>query len=156
MLVSWLHLAAFALYLGCLAGLWIVVLPTVSNRDESQAHLLARKLKLYNPLQTAALGVMVLSGAIQLTDLKAVYRESFAKQLGAILAIKLSLAFVLVVLGIHQTMGIGLPFVRRCEGGDPISSQDIAKVVRRLRYSVLPLFLLTLLTAYMGLKMRGF
>jgi uncharacterized membrane protein len=158
MLVSWLHVAALAVYLGCLISLWIIVLPAISKANDlqGQAKLLARKLKLYNPLQTGALGVLVLSGAIQLTDLKAAYRESFARELGVILGIKLSLAFLLIILGIHQTMGVGHPFVRRFEAGEPISTQDIAKVVRRLKYSIPPLLLLTLLTAYMGLKMRGF
>ena len=158
MLASWLHVAALAVYVGGLISLWIILLPASSklHNPQGQARLLVDKLKLYNPLQTGALGVLVLSGAIQLTDLKAAYRESFAKELGMILGIKLALAFLLVMFGVHQTMGVGHPFVRRCESGEPISTQDIGKVVRRLKYSIPPLLLLTFLTAYMGLKMRGF
>src|SRR5215510_9357238 len=142
MLASWLHVAALAVYVGGLISLWIILLPASSKlqHPQGQARLLVDKLKLYNPLQTGALGVLVLSGAIQLTDLKAAYRESFAKELGMIL---------LVMFGIHQTMGVGHPFVRRCESGEPISTQDIGKVVRRLKYSIPPLLLLTFLTAYM-------
>jgi uncharacterized membrane protein len=158
MLASWLHLAALAVYVGSLLSLWIIYLPTLSHIEDPQAQgrALARRLRLYNPLQTGALGVLVLSGALRLTDLKAAYRELFAKELGTILGIKLALAFVLIILGIHQTMGVGLRFVRRCDAGDPISSQDIASVTRRLKMTIPPLLILTVLTAYMGLKMRGF
>jgi uncharacterized membrane protein len=157
MLVSWLHLAALALYLGSLIGLWIILLPLVSTIEDplEQSRLLARSLKLYNPLQTGALGVLVFSGALQLTELKAAYRELFAKELGAILGLKLALAFILIILGIHQTMGVGHRFVRQCDAGEPILSQDLASVIRRLRFSIPPLILLTVLTAFMGLKMRG-
>jgi uncharacterized membrane protein len=158
MLASWLHLAALAIYIGSLLSLWIVYLPAISRIDDPPARgrQLARRLKFYNPLQTGALGVLVLSGAFQLTELKAAYRESFVKELGAILAVKLALAFVLIIFGIHQTMGVGLPFVRRCDAGEPISSEDIAAVTRRLKITIPPLLILTVLTSYMGLKMRGF
>jgi len=158
MLASWLHVAALAIYLGSLLSLWIIYLPTLSRIEDpqEQGRVLARRLRLYNPLQTGALGVLVLSGALTLTDLKAAYRELFAKELGTILGIKLALAFVLIIFGIHQTMGVGLPFVRRCDAGEPISSQDIASVTRRLRMTIPPLLILTVLTAYMGLRMRGF
>ncbi|HWP59176.1 MAG TPA: hypothetical protein VNL14_14880 [Candidatus Acidoferrales bacterium] len=158
MLVSWLHVAALIVYLGSLLALWIVHLPALAKIADAreQARLLAQKLRLYNPLQTATLGVLVLSGAFRLTELKAAYRDQFAKALGAILAVKLTLAFFLIILGVHQTMGVGLPFVRRYDAGEAVSAEDVAAVKRRLRLTMPALLVLALLTAYMGLKMRGF
>src|SRR3989338_8813481 len=99
MLISWLHLISLAAYLGSVVGLWCIVVPALSAvRDhKGQLILLARSLKYYNPFQTAALGVLVLSGAFQLTELKATYRELFIKDLGVPFGWKLILSFVLIV-----------------------------------------------------------
>jgi uncharacterized membrane protein len=156
MLASWLHLVALAVYVGSLVALWVILGRASSGTADplEKARKLARSLKVYNPLQTGALGVMVFSGALQLTALKSAYRELFAKEFGAVLSVKLALAFVLVIFGIHQTMGVGHRFVRRLEAGEPVLPRDIASVTRRLRLSIPLLLLLTILTAWMGLRMR--
>ena len=147
---------ALTVYLGALVSLWAILLPALSavKSHEEQVHLLARSLKFYNPLQTGALGLLVLSGAIQLTDLKAAYRESFLKEIGLTLGIKLIFSFVLIILSTYQTMGLAHRFVRRCEGGEVVSSQEFQSVVRRLRVSTLPIFLLAVLTLWLGVRLR--
>lgn len=157
MLNSWLHLIALTVYLGSLIGLGAMLLPALSiikDHDE-QTKLLARGLKIYNPLQIGALGVLVLSGAFQLTDLKAAYRELFFKELGVTLGLKLILSFVLIVFSIYQSMAVAHRFVRRYEGGEPLPPQELQSVARRLRVSTLSLLLLALITALLGVQMRG-
>src|ERR1700756_3555915 len=99
MLNSWLHLIALFVYLGAIVGLSAMLLPSLSviEKHEVKTQFLARALKFYNPLQVGALGILIFSGAFQLTELKAAYRELFLKQLGFSLCIKLLLAFFLII-----------------------------------------------------------
>lgn len=157
MLISWLHLISLAVYLGSLVGLWVMVLPAltvVKNRDE-QVKLLVRSLKVYNPLQTASLGVLILSGAFQLTALKAAYRELFLRELGATLALKLIFSFVLIIFSTYQSMAVAHRFVRRSEGGESFSLQEFQTVVRRLKNLTIVIFLLAVITLWLGVRLRG-
>jgi hypothetical protein len=156
MLTSWLHLLALVAYVGAIAGLAIIVLPSLSaiGTHEARLKLLARSLKFYNPLQSGALGLLVLSGAIQVTDLKAAYRGSFAKEFGAILGLKLLLAFILILLSTYQSMGVALRFVRRYEGGESITPEELQTVTGRLRSSTIPLLFLAAATIWAGMQLR--
>lgn len=156
MLISWLHLISLAVYLGTLTGLWGMVLPALSviKSHEEQVMLLVRSLKVYNPLQTASLGVLILSGAFQLTELKAAYRELFLRELGATLALKLALAFVLIIFSTYQSMAVAHRFVRRSEGGETFSPQELRTVVRRLQNSTIVILLLAGVTLWLGVRLR--
>jgi uncharacterized membrane protein len=157
MLNSWLHLVALIVYLGAVLGLWFVLLPATSSLDapEQRAGLLARGLKFYNPLQVGALGILLFSGAFQLTELKAAYRETFVQELGVALAVKLTLAFLMVLFSVYQSMGIGHRFVKRYEGGEPVSEQELELVRRRLTSTNWLILPLALLTVWYGLRLRG-
>ena len=157
MLISWLHLISLAAYLGSVVGLWRIVVPALSAvRDhEGQLILLARSLKYYNPFQTAALGVLVLSGAFQLTELKAAYRELFLKELGVTLEWKLILSFALVVFSTYQSMAVGHRFIRRYEAGEPFSAQELRAVTRKLKITTLAILLLAVVTLWLGVQLRG-
>jgi uncharacterized membrane protein len=153
---SWLHLLALTAYLGAVIALPVILLPSLAamEKHEDRAQLLARGLKFYNPLQTGALGVLILSGAFRLTELKAAYRELFMEQIGLALAVKLALAFVLIILSVYQSMGVGHRFVRRYEGGEPVSAQELGSIVRRLKSSAWCVFALALVTLWAGLRLR--
>jgi uncharacterized membrane protein len=149
MLNSWLHVLSLAVYLGSLFGLWFVLMPAVTSLDEvrDKAQLLARGLRLYNPLQVGALGIVLFSGAFQLTDLKAAYRETFIQEFGVALAIKLSLAFLVVLLSVYQSMGIGYRFVKRYDSGARVTAQELEAVVKRLaraNWLIVPAVIVTL------------
>jgi uncharacterized membrane protein len=149
MLNSWLHVLSIAVYLGSVFGLWFVLMPAVATLDDlgEKTKLLARGLRLYNPLQVGALGIVLFSGAFRLTDLKAAYRETFIQEFGIALAIKLSLAFVVVLLSVYQSMGIGHRFVKRYDSGDGVTSQELELVVKRLvraNWLIVPTVMLTL------------
>src|SRR5262245_58325736 len=106
MLNSWLHLIALAVYVGAVVGLWVMVLPAASKIEnhKDKVPFLVRSLKLYNPIQIGALGVLLFTGAFQLTDLKAVYRELFVKQLGYNLGIKVFVVFFFVLFIVYQSL----------------------------------------------------
>ena len=157
MLNAWLHLIALIVYLGAIGGLWLLLLPSLSviEKHEDRANFLARGLKFYNPLQVGALGILLFTGAFQLTELKAIYREAFVKQFGYDLGMKLLFAFLLVIFSVYQSMGIGHRFVRRHEGGEPVTSQELESVVRRLRSSNWCILFFALITFWFGLRLRS-
>lgn len=157
MLLSSLHLISLTIYLGALAGLWLILLPALSAvpSHSEKVRLLSRGLKLYNPLQTAALGVLILSGAFQLTALKAAYRELFLKELGAVLAWKLTASFFLIILSTYQSMALAHRFVRRTEAGEPFSPDDLQSLSRRLKSSTIAICFLAAVTIWLGLRLRS-
>jgi hypothetical protein len=106
-------------------------------------------------LQIGALGILLFSGAFQLTELKAAYRESFLQQVGVALAIKLCLAFVVVLFSVYQSMGVGHRFVKRYEGGEAVSEQEIEGVRRRLMSANWLIVPLAVMTLWYGLRLRG-
>jgi uncharacterized membrane protein len=141
--------------MGAVAGLLAIVLPGLAlvETHEAGVKFLSRSLKFYNPMQSGALGLLVLTGAIQLTDLKAEYRELFTREFGAMLGLKLILSFVLILLSTYQSMAVALRFVRRSEGGEPIAPEELQSVSRRLRRSTLVLLALSALTVWTGTQL---
>jgi uncharacterized membrane protein len=156
MLNAWLHLIALFAYVGAIIGLPAMILPAISaiQSHEGRLAFLVRALKLYNPLQVGSLGILLFTGAFQLTDLKAAYRELFAKQLGYNLGMKLLFAFFLIIVSVYQSMGIGHRLVRTQEAGEAISEQQLASVTRRLRSSTWIILGLAVITAWFGLRLR--
>jgi uncharacterized membrane protein len=157
MLYSWLHLIALIVYLGAVVGFWLMLLPSVSvlEKHEDKLQLLARGLKFYNPLQVGALGIILFSGAFQLTELKAAYRETFFKELAYPLFVKLTFVFFLVIFSVYQALGIGHRFVRRYEGGDMATARELDAIIKRLKGANWCILLLAAITLWLGMRMRA-
>lgn len=157
MLYSWLHLIALIVYLGAVLGFWLILLPSLSifPKHEERLQVLIRGLKFYNPLQVGALGILLFSGAFQLTELKAAYRENFVKEIAFNLGVKLFFAFLLVIFSVYQALGIGHRLVRRHEGGEPIGAEQLTSILRRLKSANWCILVLTAITLWLGLRMRG-
>jgi len=155
MLYSWLHLIALVVYIGAVVGLWFMLLPavTILPDDEAKAQLLARGLNFYNPLQVGALGIILFTGAFQLTALKAAYRELFIKQFGYILSVKLLFVFVLVIFSVYQGLGVGHRFVRRYEGGESVTGAELRSIIGRLKGANWCIALLTMITVWLGIRL---
>lgn len=158
MLYSWLHLIALIVYLGAVIGFWLMLLPSVAilEKHEEKLRFLARGLKFYNPLQVGALGIVLFTGAFQLTDLKAAYRETLIEQLGFNLSIKLLFAFLLVIFSVYQALGVGHRFVKRVEGGyDEVQPAELASILRRLTNANWLMLIFTAMTLWLGLRLRS-
>jgi len=155
MLYSWLHLIALVVYVGAVVGLWFMLLPSVAifSRDDDKAYLLARGLKFFNPLQVGALGIILFTGAFQLTELKAAYREQFVQQFGYILVLKLLFAFLLVIFSVYQGLGVGHRFVRRYESGEPVTGTELRSIIGRLKGANWCIALLTIVTVWLGIRL---
>ena len=157
MLYPWLHLISLIAYSGAVLGFWLMLLPSVSalGKHEERLQVLTRGLKFYNPLQVGALGILLFSGAFQLTELKAAYRENFISEVGFNLGVKLCFTFLLVIFSVYQAMGIGHRLVRRYEGGEPVSAEQLTSIVRRLKSANWCILALAAITAWLGLRMRS-
>jgi len=157
MLNSWLHVIALIAYLGAVFGFWLLLLPALAviDKHEDRVHFLARGLKFYNPLQVGSLGIVLFTGAFQLTELKAAYRELFVKQLGYNLGIKLLCAFFLVIFSVYQSVGMGHRFVKRHEGGETVAPQELDSVVFRLKSANWCILILAAITLWLGLRLRS-
>lgn len=157
MLFAWLHVIALTVYLGAVVGFWLMLLPATSilEKHEEKTRFLARGLKFYDPLQVGALGILLFSGAFQLTELKAAYREMFAKQIGYNLGLKLTFAFVLVILSVYQALGVGHRFVKRHEGGERVTPDELGSIIRRLKSANWGILLLAAITLWLGIRLRS-
>jgi uncharacterized membrane protein len=157
MLNAWLHVLALIVFLGAVVGFWLIFLTSLAAipRHEHRTRLLARGLKFYNPLQVGALGIVLFTGAFQLTDLKAAYRELFVQQVGYALAVKLTFAFVLVICSVYQSMGVGHRFVRRHEAGHEATPGELHSIIRRLQTAGALIVALSVVTLWLGLRLRA-
>ena len=157
MLYLWLHLIALIVYLGAVIGFWLMLLPSVKilETHDEKVRFLARGLKFYNPLQVGSLGIILFTGAFQLTELKAAYRETFVQYLAYNLSIKLLFAFLLVIFSVYQALGVGHRFVRRVEGGDEVKLDELASIIRRMTSANWLILIFAAITLWLGLRLRS-
>jgi len=150
-----LHILSLALYLGFAAALWIIMLPTATSMDppEEGTAFLVRGLRIYNPVQIGALGVLVLTGAWQITDLKDLYRESYAAEFGGILEIKLLVSFIIIMLGTYQSLGVGHRFVRLYEANENNATERMPLVARKLRAASILIIPFVIYAVYLGISL---
>jgi hypothetical protein len=147
-----LHLLALATYFGTTLALVLVFLPAVEAIDDPalQRRVLARGLKPYNVLSVGALGVLVISGASALTDMKAMLGPAFGRLLWP-LGGKLALAFVVIQVGTYLSFGLAHRLVRAELGQLPVEPEKQAGMIRRMRGTAWLALALTVWTAWVGL-----
>jgi uncharacterized membrane protein len=156
MFYSWLHLIALVVYLGAVIGFWLMLLPAVAvlDKHDEKVRFFVRGLKFYNPLQIGSLGIILFSGAFQLTELKEKYRETFINYLAYNLSLKLLFAFLLVIFSVYQALGIGHRFVRRIEGGDEVTPEQLRSIIHRLSSANWCILLFAAITLWLGLRLN--
>jgi uncharacterized membrane protein len=133
-LTRWIHLLAVAVYLGTTLAVALVFLPAMEAVEDPalQRRLLARGLKPYNVLSVGALGVLVISGASGLTDLKATMGPEFGRLLWRLVG-KLSLTFLLINVATYYSFGLAHRLVRAELGRLPVEPDTQAGMLRRMR-----------------------
>ncbi len=99
---------------------------------------LIQGFKFYNPFSIATLGVLVMTGAFRLTDLKASMKFDYFSRIGTILSIKLLLVFLLIFLQTYLTFGIAFRIGRQEEvaahgDGEPFTVEKVNSMLRRIR-----------------------
>jgi uncharacterized membrane protein len=133
-LTHWIHLLAVAVYLGATLAVALVFLPAMEAVEDPvlQRRLLAHGLRPYNVLSVGALGVLVISGASGLTDLKATMGPEFGRLLWRLVG-KLSLTFLLINVATYFSFGLAHRLVRAELGQLPVEAEKQAGMVRRMR-----------------------
>ncbi len=156
MFYAWLHLIALVVYLGAVVGFWLMLLPAVGvlEKHEERVRYFVRGLKFYNPLQVGSLGIILFTGAFQLTELKAAYRETFIDYLAYNLGIKLLFAFLMVMFSVYQALGIGHRFVRRTESGDEVTPEQLRSIITRMTTANWCILLFAAITLWLGLRLH--
>jgi hypothetical protein len=141
----WVHLAATGLFIGATAGLAVFAVPAARRVADAGGRraLLARALRVYDPLAIALLGIMVMTGAWSVTAYKQALGSAYFASFGEQLAWKLALAFLVVLSGTYVTFGLGHRIVRAHDLDDPADPGIVASQMTRLRGAAWATVLLT-------------
>ncbi|MEW6298135.1 MAG: hypothetical protein AB1671_10400 [Thermodesulfobacteriota bacterium] len=155
-LILWVHLLSLAVYFGSGVTLVVVLLPLAaqfSGAREKQ-RFLAQALKVYNPLSIGALGVVIMTGAFNLTSYKAAFPGlQFFSLLGGVLGLKLLLVFVLIIISAAVSLGMGHRVVRTEVRGEEIDPDRLARLVTRIEVFTILALLLTAWIVWVSLNL---
>ena len=139
-ILVWLHVTAMAAYFGAQFAVIYMLLPAAEQAgDETRRRAaLIAGFRFYNPFSIATLGAVVISGAMRLTDLKAELKFDYFARLGAPLALKLGLAFLLIFLQTYLTFGLAFRLGRQEEvaahgDGPAFTVEQVDAMLRRIR-----------------------
>lgn len=133
-MLFWVHLLATGLFLGATAGLALFTVPRARRTSDPLARraLLARALRIYDPLAIALLGVMVMTGAWSITGYKQTLGTSYFADFASHLVWKLGLAFLVVMSGTWVAFGIGHRLVGQDDRGDELDEKRLGGMTSRL------------------------
>ena len=151
----WLHVLALATYGGATLAVVVMLLPAANGVADPTARrtVLVRGLRVYDPLAIAALGVLVMTGAFNLTAYKDAFRGQFFERVGWLLVWKLVLAFAVVMVGTYITFGLAHRIVRSELLEDPVDATWLASMSRRLSYACILALVLLAITTWLGLEL---
>jgi hypothetical protein len=144
------HLAALAVYL--VSTVWLVcVLPGIGRLTDpaEQRRRLVRQLRPYNVLSVGAIGVLIISGASALTDLKALYGPAYLRLLWPLTG-KLTLTFCLTMVATYVSFGLAHRIVRAEQGNLPVDAAQLRSMLARLRGGAYLALALALWTSWVG------
>jgi uncharacterized membrane protein len=154
-LLRTIHWAALAVYLLSTVGL-LLVLPGIARLPDAvaQRRALVRWLRPYNVLSVGAVGVLIISGASALTDLKALYGPAYVRLLWP-LAAKLSLTFLLTMVATYLSFGLAHRIVRAELGALPVDAAQLQSMRGRLRGGAYLALVVALWTTWVGYGLAG-
>jgi hypothetical protein len=148
----WAHLLGLGAYGGVTFALLLVILPASTYMAPPLRHsFLAQSLRFYDPTAIATLGVVVMTGAFNLTRYKEAMRGNFFAEVGELLAWKLGFAFLVIMVGTYITFGLGHRIVRAEMAGEPFEPEQLASMSRRLAYACGLNLVLLAITTWLGL-----
>jgi hypothetical protein len=147
-----IHVLGLATYLGATVALVLVFLPAAESIDDPalQRRVLAKGLKPYNILTVGALGVLIMSGATSLTDMKVSLGAEYARYLWPLVG-KLSLTFAVTMVGTWLSFGIAHRLVRAELGQLPVEPELQRSMVKRMRMAGWLGVILAVWTTWVGI-----
>lgn len=149
-----IHVLALATYFGATLAFVVVFLPAAEAVDDAavQRTVLARGLRPYNVLSVGALGVLIISGASRLTDLKAQLGPAFGNLVWPLVT-KLALTFLLTMVATYLSFGIGHRLVKAELGMLPIEVEKQHGMIRRMRGAAWMGIAVAAWTTWVGLRL---
>ena len=117
--LPYLHLVVAFLYLSGMVFVGGFVIPAARRYQEARQTLqsIARVITVVHPISLAALGLLIITGAAMLTDLKAALGGRYFSHLFSTLGPKLLVVFILALLNSYQFFGLGLRLTRSMVDG---------------------------------------
>lgn len=133
-MLVWVHVLASGLVVGMSVALCLLVIPAARRHLEADVRRRAvtRVLRLVDPILIGLLGVIVMTGAFAVTDMKQRLGPEYFGGFGRHLAIKLTFAFFAVLFGTWLSLGTGHRLVREEDWGDPPDPARLDGALRRL------------------------
>src|SRR5882672_6391302 len=157
-ILIWLHLCAMAAYVGAQFAVIYILIPAAETAPDelSRRKSLIAGFKFYNPFTIAVLGIIVITGAMRLTDLKASMKFDYFARIGAPLELKLGLAFILIFIQTYITFGLAFRIGRQEEvaahgDGEPFTVAQINSMLSRIRAMIWVTILLTAAVVFVSL-----
>jgi uncharacterized membrane protein len=158
-LLIWMHLLGLAAYFGAQFALIYMLLPA-AEKAADEAHrraALIEGFKFYNPFSIAALGIVVMTGAIRLTDFKSTMIDFFGR-VGSVLSVKLLLVFLLVFIQTYVTFGLTFRIGRQEEiaahgDGQPFTIEKVNSMLKRVRAMTWATIILTAVIILVSIRM---
>lgn len=149
----WLHVLGLATYGGATLAVAILLLPAAAAIDDValRRKSLARAFRIYDPLAIAALGVVVMTGAFNLTRYKEVLRADLFARLGWLLVWKLGAAFAVVMVGTYIAFGLCHRVVRAEALEDPVDAAQLTSMLQRLSFACWLSLALLAIATWLGL-----
>lgn len=159
-ILIWIHILAWAAYFGAQFAVIYMLIPAAASASD-EAHRRASLIagfRFYNPFTLAALLIIVITGAMRLTDLKAEMKFDYFARIGAPLALKLGLAFVIIFLQTYICLGLAFRIGRQEEiaahgDGEPFSVEQVNSILARIRAMTWVTIVLTAITVLVSLTM---
>jgi uncharacterized membrane protein len=149
-ILVWIHVLAWAAYFGAQFAVIYMLMPAAESASD-EAHRRASLItgfKFYNPFSIGMLGIVVITGAMRLTDLKAEMKFDYFARIGEPLAIKLGLAFLLIFIQTYITFGLSFRIGRQEEvaahgDGPAFTVEQLNSMLKRIRAMIWVTIILT-------------
>jgi uncharacterized membrane protein len=157
-LLIWVHILAMSAYFGAQFAVIYMLLPVAEQAgDESRRRAaLITGFKFYNPFTIAMLGIVVITGAMRLTDVKAEMKFEYFTRIWAALSLKLGLAFLLIFIQTYITFGLSFRIGRQEEvaahgDGEPFTVERLNSMLSRIRAMIWVTIILTAAIIFVSL-----
>ena len=154
----WLHVLAMSAYFGAQFAVIYMLLPAAEQAGDEQRRraALIAGFKFYNPFTIAMLGIVVVTGAMRLTGIKAELKFDYFARIWAALSLKLMLAFVLIFIQTYITFGLSFRIGRQEEvaahgDGEPFTVERLNSMLSRIRAMTWVTILLTAAVIFVSL-----
>ncbi len=132
------HLLGVSVYFGATFFLAIAIESVGKNAPDAvrRRGRFAELFRIYDPLSIGALGIIVVTGAMMVTGYKETLGAGYFIALGRPLAVKLSIAFFLIILATWISFGICHRVVNADMGATPVTDAELDSLIKRLRVAL--------------------